>query len=915
MALQLGAEFGCYEILSAIGAGGMGEVYRARDRRLHRDVAIKILPQTLAHDAERLARFEREARTLAALNHPNITQIHGLEEGHDGVTALVMELVEGPTLAGRIAEGPLPLDEALGIARQIAEAAGAAHEKGIIHRDLKPSNVKVRSDGVVKVLDFGLAKALELAPSPAAAEAASPTITSPTMMTRAGVILGTAAYMSPEQARGRAADKRSDIWAFGCVLYEMLTARRPFDGEDTSDTLAAVLRGEPDWTALPQRLSGDVVALIKGCLEKDPRRRVADLSTALFVIDQRGYADSLSTPSSTSNARRAWVVPVVAAVALIATYANWMITAKPVPSPRVARFTIPLPTGATFSNTGVDVVAISQDGSRVVYVANGQLYLRPIDRLDATAIRGTEGTGAQAGRNPFFSPDGRWIGFWQGGQIKKVSITGGPPQVLCAAENPFGATWTSDDMIVYGQSEVGAGKDKAGIWRVSSNGGEPHQLVKIDADEVAQRPQILPGRHAILFTLVRSGIWDTARIVVQSLDSGSRRVVLGRGTDARYVAATGHLVYALDGTLYAVPFDHKRFTVTLPAVALVEGVAQQNVVAHFALSAQGALVYVPTDGFAGAEQAPRELFWVDRQGLEVRLNAPPRAYFHPRLSPDGQQLALEIRDQERDIWIWDVVRETLTRLTLGPSSEQYPVWTPDGRNIIFGSSESITAQAPRQLLRRPFDGTGNAEQLTQVASAQFPSAVTPDGTALVFRQQTAPSGGIDSTGMDLFVLPLAGDRRPRPLLNKTYNELNAELSPDGHWLAYQSDESGRFEIYVRPFPNVDGGKKMVSTNGGRWPLWARTGRELFFESHDTLMRVPVTTGAAFDAGTPTKLFAGAYFHATPGRMYDVDRGGQRFLMIKEVRGEDKPVIPQMILVQNWVEELKQRVPTRRGEAH
>ena len=880
----------------------MGEVYRALDINLGRQVAIKILPEAFAHDPERLARFEREAKTLASLNHPNIAQIHGLEKGAV-TTALIMELVEGPTVAERIADRPIDFDEALPIAKQIAEALRDAHDRGIVHRDLKPSNIKVRADGTVKVLDFGLAKALE-ADSGSSGTSQSPTITSPAM-TRPGVILGTAAYMSPEQARGHHADKRSDLWAFGCVLYEMLAGRRAFEGGNVADTLAVVVRGEPDWSAVPATIPPAIVDLIRGCLEKNPQRRIGDVSTAQFIFDHAVDVQAPVPARALSRAHRtALFLLATGAIALIAAWVAWMVKPASVPSQPLARFTIPLPTGEHFSNTGVHAVALSADGSHLVYTANLRLYLRTMDQLEPTPIRGTEGPPAMAGRGPFFSPDGQWIGFWQDGQIKKTSTTGGAPVALCAAENPWGASWTSDNAILYGQS-VGSAP---GIWRVSSEGGNPEQLVKLEAGQVAQGPQLLPGGRAILFTLARrADLGNTPQIVVQSLDSGTRHVVLERGADARYVS-TGHLVYALGGTLLAVPFDLTTLAVRGPAVPLVKDVAQQNVTAQFAISSQGALVYVPSDALGRGSSAQRTLMWVDRHGREDPIKTPPRAYVHPRLSPDGTRVALDVRDQEADIWIWDLVRETLTRLTFGPTFEQYGVWTPDGRDVIFGSAQFGGPVAPRSLFRRSADGTGTVEQLTQSDVAQFPSTVTPDGTALIFRQQAGPG---TVTGMDLLLLPLKGERRVRPLIQTPFAELNAEISPDGRWLAYQSNETGRDEIYVRPFPNVDSGKRLVSTSGGMQPLWARNGRELFFESSGALMRVPLTMGSTLEAGTPTKLIDGPQSYGLPGRMYDVSPDGRRFLMMKEITGVDEvPPSARLILVQNWFQELKRLVPTK-----
>ena len=660
----------------------MGEVYRARDTRLDRDVAIKILPETFAHEPERVSRFQREAKTLAALNHPNIGGIHGLEEGN-GVTALVLELVEGPTLAERIGQEPIPLDEVLLIARQIAEALAAAHELGIIHRDLKPANVKVRPDGAVKVLDFGLAKAMDPVGS-ASQMSQSPTITTPAM-TQAGMILGTAAYMAPEQAKGRPADKRSDVWAFGCVLYEMLAGRRVFQGEDVSDTLAAVLRAEPDWTALPRDVPGSIRALLEGCLTKDRRQRIADISATLFVINhQARLAAGIEAPLVPPHAprkplwRRALLyAAAVAVTAAGAGYAAW--TLKPPPVRSVTRFSITLPGGELFTNSNRHLVALSPDGTRLAYAANNRLYLRALDQLDASPIRGTEAISTLSSRSPFFSFDGQWIGFWAGGQLRKVPVNGGAPVTLCAAENPLGASWGSDDTIAFGQGG-------AGIWRVSANGGNPEHVVKLDAGQRALGPQILPDGRTMLFTLGTGTA--PPQIVAQSLDTGARTMVINGGTDARYLT-TGHIVYALRGTLLAVPFDPESHQVRGGPVPLVEDVliAAGTGVAHFSVAANGALAYVP--GFA--EAIRRTLVWVDRQGREEPIAARPRPYLYPRLSPDGTQIALDIAEENRDIWVWDLARRTLMHLTIDPTPDRAPVWTSDGRRLIFSSERAGTS--------------------------------------------------------------------------------------------------------------------------------------------------------------------------------------------------------------------------------
>jgi eukaryotic-like serine/threonine-protein kinase len=907
MALAAGTTLGPYEILSLLGAGGMGEVYRARDTRLDRNVAIKILPQAFAADAERVARFQREAKVLASLNHPYIAAIYGLEDA-EGVKALVMELVEGDDLAQRLGRGAIPLDEALPIAKQIAEALEAAHEQGIIHRDLKPANIKLRLDGTVKVLDFGLAKALE--PALTSADVAqSPTITSPAI-TRMGVILGTAAYMSPEQAKGRAADRRSDMWAFGCVLYEMLTGERAFRGNDVSDTLAAVLRGEPDWSALAPETPAPVRRLLRRCLVKDVKGRIGDASIARIEIDdvQSGaHIDGEVVQQTRRRRERLVWVSALVLVALIAAGAMaWMRERASVPSLRLARFTIALPRGDQFS--GLDrLVGLSPDGTVIVYTANQRLHLRAMDKLEAVPIHGTETTGTGGGESPFFSPDGQWIGFWQSDQFKKVSIAGGAPMVLCSARSrPHGASWTAENTILYGQGAEG-------IWRVSGDGGKPENVVKMDAGQSASAPQLLPRGRAILFTLARKDV-DAGQIVVQSLDTGMRHVVLERGTDARYLR-TGHLVYALGSTLLAVRFDMATLAVTGGPVPLVEDVAltPDGIVAHFAVSNEGTLVYVPRDAVAGGAVRQRTLVWVDRQGREATIKgAPPRAYVYPRLSPDGTRIALTIADQEYDLWVWDLVRETpLTRLTFGPAFEVGAVWTPNGQSVIF-SSGAVPGFGASNLFRRAADGTGPVEPLTQDTAAIGPFAVTPDGKGLIFSRRP-PAGGTAGDRADLMLLPLVGGRRPKPLVQTAFTEAFGEISPDGHWLAYQSNESGQFEIWVTPFPNVTTGKWQVSTSGGTQPLWGRNGQELFYESMGALMRVSLTIGSTFAAGRPSKLFdtAGFFIPGAPGRLYDIASDGRRFLMTKASHAADAPApSARLVLVQHWFEEVKRRAPTQ-----
>ncbi len=867
MALASGTRIGSYEVVAQIGAGGMGEVYRARDTRLKREVALKILPDSFANDPERLARFQREAEVLASLNHPNIAIIHGLEES-EGTRALVMELVEGDTLADRIARGPIPVDEALAIAKQIAEALDAAHEQGIIHRDLKPANIKRRDDGTVKVLDFGLAK---LGPGGADAPAAPGATHSPTLslaFTGVGMILGTAAYMSPEQARGKTVDKRADIWAFGCVLFEMLAGKRAFDGTDATEIIAAVVRGEPEWSALPTATPPKLIAVLNRCLQKDPRLRARDIGDLRFELDEVSRAPALGDTSTAIPRVPLWrrAIPyaavVLVTVGLTASVAS--LLRAPAPDRPVARFVINLPENEQFSNTGRHAVAISPDDAHIVYGANGRLNLRRLDQLVATPIRGTEGTPAspqEAARNPFFSPNGQWIGFWQNGQLKKVSVTGGAPVVLCLADNPWGASWSDDDSIVFGQGPKG-------IMRVAVAGGTPELVVKVDAGESAHGPQMLPRGRGILFTLRPSGAqtWDESRIVVQSLTTGERKEVIKGGSDARYLP-TGHLVYALENTVLAVPFDVDTSNVTGGPVPVLDRVARAGGLtstgaAHFSVSARGTLVYFEDLGAFSA--AKRTLTWVDRNGGETAIKAPARPYRYPRLSADGQRITVDTFDEELDVWIWNLAGETLTRLTADAAADSYGVWTPDGGRVIFNSTRAGSRGIGiGNLYWQASDGTGAAERLTDSPNNQVPNAVSQDGTKLVFREDTAK-------GSDLLLLPLQGERRAQPLVQTPFTERNADISPDGRWLAYESNESGQFEIYVRPFPNVNDGRWRVSTGGGTVPLWARNGREMFFMTlrGESLMAAAILASpgsAAFRSATSIKLFdTRGYFAPTGG---------------------------------------------------
>jgi serine/threonine protein kinase/Tol biopolymer transport system component len=907
MALAAGTRLGPYEIAAQIGEGGMGEVYQATDTNLARQVAIKVLPASVASDPERLARFDREAKTLAALNHPNIAQIHGLEKGA-GTIALVMELVEGPTLADRIAQGAIPVDEALPIAKQIAEALEAAHEQGIIHRDLKPANVKVRPDGTVKVLDFGLAKAMEPAgSSPDVSQA--PTITTPAM-TQQGVILGTAAYMSPEQARGKSVDKRADIWAFGVVLFEMLTGKRAFGGSEMSDVLASVLAREPDWALLPRGLSPTLASFIKQCLHKDPKQRVPDIAAMRLVLEGAFEMAGPQVPATAAASQPAWRRGVPLALgatlgALVVGFVGWSLWPSAEP-PSVSRFNHVLPEDQQFRNTVRDVMAVSPDGRHFVYNTTGGLYLRTMGELEARLIPGTE---VDLG-NPFFSPDGESVGYWQAGEFKRLAISGGAPVVICAANPPFGASWASNNTILFGQIE--------GIMRVPADGGTPELVIPAAEGEWMDGPQLLPDGESVLFsvtTATGNTRWDQARIVVQSLRTGERTVVWQGGSDARYLP-TGHLVYALGEALFALAFDADRLEVSGGPVSLVDGVPRLNnpatnsASASYGVSNQGTLVHIAGGNlvFTGGPttEALRTLVWVDRQGLEEPLAAPSRPYSYPRLSPDGTQVAVDSRDTESEIWIWNIARETMTRLTFDPGLDRFPLWSPDGQRIAFSSQRDGSAGNP---FWQAADGTGQAERLidqSDSGSQVFPTSFSPDGTRLLVYGD--PNSSQED---DIGIVSLETEDGLLPLLRTEFDERNPDVSPDGRWLAYESAESGQLEIYVRPFPDVDAGRWQVSISGGTQPLWARDGRELFYRAGAAMMAVPVQPGPAFVFESPAVVFEEPYLVGFGGRAYDITPDGQRFLMLKEGADGTAAEAPpdRLIVVQNWFEELRRLVPT------
>jgi serine/threonine-protein kinase len=919
----VGKQFGHYTVLAPIGSGGMGDVYRARDEQLGREVAIKVLPPHYSSDRDRRARIESEARVLAALNHPHIGAIYGLEDV-DGCPGLVLELVEGETLAERLAKGPLPLARALVIARQIAEALNAAHDRGIIHRDLKPANIKITPDDVVKVLDFGLAKfASAASEGPMGLGAGSgSTQARTTPGTRAGVILGTIAYMSPEHATGRAADTRTDVWAFGVVLLEMLTGRSAFTGETDTEVLESVLHAEPDLSGLPVETPAPIRRLLRRCLEKDRTRRLDSAAVARIEIDDAIASPAGEAVPSRRSSRRITplAVAALASVALTAP-AVWLLM-RPLPQAAVlpSRFAIVVPTGQPLNMSGVARdLAISADGRHLVYRFGGSnsagspLMLRSIDRLDAQPLGGVLNAYA-----PFFSPDGQWIGFFEDEELKKVSIRGGPAVVLSpAAGGPLGASWGDDNSIVFATDDPGTG-----LRRVSADGGRP---VPLTTSDPAKRegahglPSVLPGGRAVLFTIAASSPSEEPQVAVVDVTTGHRQTLV-RGSQPEYVDVSrgdvGYLTYATGATLRTVRFDLAKLEVIGEPVTRLEHVMTKPAgAANYALSPSGTLVYIPAG--TTAQTRPRTLVWVDRKGHEEAIKAPLLAYGNPRLSPDGRRLAAEVYDQSSnaDIWIWDFARETFTRLTFGPRGAGMSVWTPDGRQIFFMSTRAGVSNVYRQAA----DGTGPVERLETSAIPQWPTSISPDGTCLagfelvprtpisdvVFFPLTrsAPASSSRPT-------PCAGRSATEPLAKARFTGHFAEFSPNGRYIAYNSpEEAGREEVFVRPFPLVDGGRWQVSMEGGTRPVWARSGRELFYlDASNRLTSVQVRiSGSTFSSGSPATVFDTGYVESNPSRHYDVSADGQRFVMIKESTTGDPNATPaNMVVVLNWFEELKAR---------
>lgn len=901
--LMAGTNIGAYRITGHIGVGGMGEVYRARDTKLNRDVALKVLPAAFAADADRLARFQRESQILASLTHPNIAHIYGIEEANDA-RALVLELVEGPTLADRIAEGPIPVDEATSIALQIVAALEAAHEQGFIHRDLKPANVKLRPDGIVKVLDFGLAKALKARPADGGPDLA--TITS-AGMERAGLLLGTAAYMSPEQAKGQEADSRSDVWAFGCVSYEMLTGRRAFDCDDLSATLVAVIMEAPDWSALPSTTPIGLRRLLRRCLEKDPKRRLQAIGDARVLMEDltADPSDAIVTPQPLRTKlwwRPAAIPATVAFAAGVATAAfAWFVADSTLEPPRasrlpasVTRLLIVPSESAPLRTENRHIVAVSPDGARVAYVGgtatSSRILVRSMNQLTPLPISREHRNIADLS----ISPDGQWVAFFSENEflVKKVPISGGSEVIVGRPDAyPIGTTWSPDGQILYVTA--------TGLWRVGNSNAPPALVWGLDDGNGGRgrrwnSPQLLPSGRAVLLNVHAAGDTSDGHIAVLDLDTGSEKVVVRRGSQPHYLAS-GHVAYAVGDAIEVVRFDAERLEAHGSPVPVLPTAAASPPIPQFDVSSNGTLAYVE----GRIPSTARTLVWVDRDGREEPLRAPARFYGHPRISPDGTRLVVDTLDDEADIWTWDFTRETLTRLTFGRARDVAPIWTPDGRHVLFQSDRD----GPRHVYRLAADGTGNIERITDSVGIHVPSSMALRGSRLLFTvmgPQLRPA---------LMTAALDANLRPGPLLSASYGTAHAEVSPNERWLAYVSWESAEAEVFVRPFPDVMAARWQVSVNGGGQPVWSRDGHELFYlNSESVLMRVPIDASTGWKSTTPTKVLELRDFFVefpTAVRLYDVAPDGRRFLLVKQTHEDEtnQSERPHLVVVQNWPDEF------------
>jgi serine/threonine protein kinase/Tol biopolymer transport system component len=901
MPILPGRRLGPYEILSAIGAGGMGEVYKARDTRLDRTVAIKVLPTHLADRSELRERFDREAKTIASLNHPHICVLHDI--GHqDGIDFLVMEHLEGETLAQRLVKGALPIQQVLRYAIEISDALDKAHRKGVTHRDLKPGNIMLTKSGT-KLLDFGLAKLKQDASPTNVSLSDLPTENDP--LTAQGAILGTLQYMAPEQVEGETdkIDARTDIFSFGAVVYEMATGKKAFEGNSQASIIGAILKDDPPLISALQPMTPPALdRVVKKCLAKDSDKRWQSASDVCDEI--RWIAETVSRASLSPNAPASkplfalWTAMIglagIVLGAVVASLATWNL--KPTPTRPVARTVINLPPGDNLARLDQPALALSPDGSLLAYVSIARaggvahIYLRAMDSLEAKPIPATE-----AAINPFFSPDGQWLGFFSGGKLKKVSVNGGVALTLGNASAPSGAAWGRNGTIIFSPLTTSV------LEQISDAGGPAQAVTRLEKGEgIHQWPELLPGGKAVLFVSA-AGVGNP-RILVQSLSSGERRDLFLSGTAPHY-ATSGHLIYAQNGNLIATPFDSQRLQIVGVGVPVAQGIMQTGLRGgvQYTLSATGTLAYVP-----GGNLAAERLVWVSLTGTERAIPAPPHAYSTPRISPDGDRIAVGVSEQDIQVWLYDVSRETLSPFTFEGTTNDMPVWTPDGKRIAFQSNRQGSLNIFWQLA----DGSGGLEQLTSSENIHAPNSFSPDGQQLAYHEVSP------TAQRDIWLVrtsdPSEGSgqvRKTQPLLQTPLDEAVARFSPDGHWLAYISNESGRYEVYVQAYPGP-GGKYQISTDGGTEPVWNPKGRELFYRNGNKMMAVEITSQPTFKAGAPRMLFEGQ-FEPGPFQIanYDVSPDGQRFLMIKPDEQSSSSSPTQIVVVQNWFEELKQKVPT------
>lgn len=920
MPLPTGTKLGPYEIIAPLGAGGMGEVYRARDAKLNRDVALKIISQEFAHDEQRMARFQREAQVLASLNHTHIASIYGFEESGN-IRALVMELVEGPTLAERIKQGPIPLEETLPIAKQIAEALESAHERGIIHRDLKPANIKLTHDGKVKVLDFGLAKAL-MDGSSSQDISNSPTLTMAS--TKEGVILGTAAYMSPEQAKGKTVDRRSDIWSFGVVLFEMLSGQQTFGGETVSDALAAIIKDTPDWSALPNNTPKRVRDLLQRCLQKDPRQRLQAIGDARIAIEE-----ILSGPAQVDDQNRVvpggvpgeapivaqswrrfvpWALSAALVVALlVALFA--LRQASQLPALKPVELALWIPLDQQLNIIDGPAIAISPDGSRVAYATRdpgarvGKLYVREMDNKAAVLL-----VGAGDASDPFFSPDSQWIGFFGDGKLKKVSVRGGAAITLADVTGYRGGAWSEDGTIVFPRQFT------TPLFRIPATGGEPEAITHLDTartDLTHRWPQALPGGKAVLFTAASdNNFFEHARVEAVSIDKGTTKVLVENAYFGRYLPG-GYLAYMSQGTVFAAPFDAKELKITGTAIPVLQGVDTDisSGSVQMSVSRNGTVVYLA----GGALNQSVNIVEMDRNGkVSLTIDDHPDAA-SPAFSPDGKRLVFR---SGNGIWVRDIARGTTSPLAPGAPGAMYPIWSPDGEWITYGHPRAVKKGTGQGIYRKRSDGTGEEQALTpdNILNA-FPSSWSPDGNILAFSQLSDKDGSC----CELWTLALDENGKPeppRPFLEQGSNgrATQPQISPDGRWMAYFSWESGVPQIYVVPFSGT-GGKWQISTDGGTEPIWSKTGHELFYvATGSSLVAVPYSVDKnSFQPGKPEVVYSGRFEMRAPFTSYDVTPDNQHFVVFQFAGGRAAPTsVPTVVL--NWLDEVRRQVAAGQSDA-